>query len=152
MGNICRSPAAEGVMRAMLQKAGLGKMMTVDSAGTLDYHTGKQPDKRMVDAAAKRGVILDHQARQVRANDLVNFDLILAMDKDNLAEIKTLDPEARYRSKIKLFGEFCTRYKITEVPDPYLGGSADFELVLDLLEDGCAEIVCRIQAGTMLPP
>jgi protein-tyrosine phosphatase len=152
MGNICRSPAAEGVLRAKLQEAGLGKAMVVDSAGTLDYHTGKQPDKRMVDAAALRGVILDHQARQVRSNDLLEFDLVLAMDRDNLAEIKALDPEARYRSKIKLFGEFCTTHKITEVPDPYLGGPADFELVLDLMEDGCSEIVGRIQAGTLLPP
>ncbi len=149
MGNICRSPAAEGMMLAKLQKAGLAQMVVVDSAGTLDYHIGKQPDKRMVDAAARRGVRLDHLARQVQAVDLRDFDMVLAMDQDNLAEIKLLDPDARLRDKIKLFGEFCTRHKVSEVPDPYTGGPADFELVLDLLEDGCTELVRRIQAGEL---
>lgn len=152
MGNICRSPAAEGMMRAKLQEAGLGHTMTVDSAGTLNYHTGKQPDKRMIDAAAKRGVVLDHQARQIHAGDLHDFDLILAMDKDNLAEIMSLDPAARFRDKIKLFCEFCTRHQVSEVPDPYTGGAADFEFVLDLLEDGCSEVVRRIQAGLLPSP
>ncbi len=151
MGNICRSPAAEGMMRAKLQEAGIEQTVAVDSAGTIDYHIGNQPDKRMVDAAAKRGVHLNHQARQVLANDLRDFDLVLAMDQDNLAEIKLLDSDAKFRSKIKLFGEFCTRHKIIEVPDPYLGGPADFEFVLDLLEDGCAELVSRIQTKTLLP-
>jgi len=150
MGNICRSPAAEGVMRAKLHEAGLAQIAAVDSAGTIDYHVGKQPDKRMLQASAARGVPLHHLARQVRAEDLREFDLILAMDRDNLADITSLDPHGRFRGKIKLFCEFCTEHDETEVPDPYHGGPAGFELVLDLLEDGCTELVRRIQAGTLL--
>ena len=152
MGNICRSPAAEGVMRARLQEAGLGQSVAVDSAGTIDYHVGKQPDKRMCQASAARGVPLDHLARQVRAHDLREFDVILAMDHDNLAEIRSLDPGGQFRDKVKLFCEFCTEHDAAEVPDPYYGGPEGFEVVLDLLEDGCTELVRRIQAGTLLPP
>lgn len=150
MGNICRSPAAEGVMRAKLQAAGLSQVVALDSAGTIDFHVGKPPDKRMLQASAARGVPLDHLARQVCAEDLRRFDLILAMDRDNLADIKSLDPQGRFRAKIRLFCEFCTEHDRTEVPDPYHGGPAGFELVLDLLEDGCTELVRRIQAGTLL--
>lgn len=152
MGNICRSPAAEGVMRARLRELQLDQSVLVDSAGTIDYHVGKHPDKRMSSAAAARGVPLNHLARQVRADDLREFDLVLAMDRDNLADIKSLDPQGRFRNKIKLFCEFCTEHEETEVPDPYLGGQAGFEFVLDLLEDGCAELVRRIQAGALPSP
>lgn len=137
-------------MRAKLNEAGLEKSVFVDSAGTLDYHIGKLPDHRMVAAAASCGVRLEHRARQFQAADLGDFDLILAMDRNNLADIKSLDPGARFSGKIKLFGEFCTIHKVTEIPDPYTGGPEDFELVLDLLDDGCAELVRRIQAKTLL--
>ena len=106
----------------------------------------------MCQASAARGVPLQHRARQVRAEDLREFDLILAMDHDNLAEIKSLDPDGRFSGKIKLFCEFCTEHEEAEVPDPYHGGPAGFELVLDLLEEGCAEIVRRSQAGTLILP
>ncbi len=152
MGNICRSPAAEGVMRASLQQAGLGQTVTVDSAGTLDYHAGKLPDPRMRRAASARGLTLDHRARAITAEDLRAFDLVLAMDRENLQYVKGLDRAGKFSSKIRMFCDFCTRHNLAEVPDPYLGGSADFELVLDLLEDGCAEVTRRIQAGTLLPP
>ncbi len=149
MGNICRSPAAEGVLRQKLREAGLDQKVTVDSAGTIDFHIGKLPDSRMRQAAKKRGLILDHHARQVNAEDLERFDLILVMDRDNLKNVKSLDRNEKFATKIKLFCEFCTQHTETEVPDPYHGGPEGFELVLDLLEDGCAEIVRRNQNGKL---
>lgn len=150
MGNICRSPAAEGVLRHLLVNAQLDKEVIVDSAGTIDYHAGKLPDSRMRQAAEKRGLKLEHRARQVIADDLGEFDLILVMDHDNLRNVKSLYHSGKFADKIRLFCKFCTRHTETEVPDPYLGGAAGFELVLDLLEDGCTEIVRRIHNGTLL--
>ena len=147
MGNICRSPAAEGVMKHQLQQAGL--KAEVDSAGTINFHTGKLPDERMRRAAARRGIQLTHPARQVRASDLVEFDLVLVMDSENLRNVRRLDPMRVHHDKIIPFCEFCTGHDETEVPDPYTGGDADFEHVLDLLEDGCAELVRRIKDGTL---
>ncbi len=150
MGNICRSPAAEGVMLQHLEDAGLEKDITVDSAGTLDYHVGHLPDARMRAAATRRGLSLTHRARQVKPDDLRNFDLILVMDRENLHEIMHLSGARQHEAKIKLFCEFCTEHDAEEVPDPYYGGAQGFEIVLDLLEDGCAEITRRIQKGTLL--
>ncbi len=149
MGNICRSPAAEGVLRHLLVNARLDEEVTVDSAGTIDFHIGRLPDPRMILAAEQRGLKLEHRGRQVNAADLVKFDLILVMDRDNLSNVKMLDRHKKSGMKIKLFCELCTEHKETEVPDPYHGGADGFELVLDLLEDGCAEIVRRIQNGTL---
>lgn len=150
MGNICRSPAAEGVLRDLLEKARLDKDVIVDSAGTIDYHIGMLPDLRMRQAAEKRGLNLEHRARQVKTDDLVKFDLVLVMDRDNLRNVKSLDRNEKSATKIRLFCEYCTDHSESEVPDPYHGGAEGFELVLDLLEDGCAEIVRRIQDGTLL--
>ncbi len=150
MGNICRSPAAEGVLRDLLEKARLDKDVIVDSAGTIDYHIGKLPDPRMRQAAEKRGLNLEHRARQVKTDDLVKFDLVLVMDRDNLRNVKSLDRNEKSATKIRLFCEYCTDHSESEVPDPYHGGAEGFELVLDLLEDGCAEIVRRIQDGMLL--
>lgn len=150
MGNICRSPAAEGVMLRHLQEAGLDKDVRVDSAGTLDYHVGKLPDSRMRHAAAERGLTLTHRARQVTAADLKLFDLIMVMDRENLHEVMHLPNAPEYADKIKLFCEYCTEHEQSEVPDPYYGGAQGFELVLDLLEDGCGELTRRLQAGTLL--
>jgi len=147
MGNICRSPAAEGVMLAELAKAGLSDTVTVDSAGTLDYHVGKLADHRMRQASTRRSLELLHRARQVRKEDLSEFDLILPMDLDNLGELHRLDPKGEYRDKVRLFTTFCTTHTETEVPDPYYGESDGFELVLDILQDGCAEIARQIKAG-----
>ena len=150
MGNICRSPAAEGVMRAKLQEASLGKKVDVDSAGTIDFHIGKLPDSRMRRAASARGIELTHHARQVSAADLEEFDHVLVMDRENFSSVKSLDHDGKFTAKIKLFCEFCTKHIETEVPDPYLGTARDFENVLDILDDGCAEIVRRIQTGTLV--
>ena len=147
MGNICRSPAAEGVMKHQLAAAGLTDAVEVDSAGTINLHAGNPPDSRMTHAAAQRGITLAHQARQITPKDLAEFDLILVMDKDNLREVRRLDPERQYDARVKLFCEYCTEHSLKEVPDPYYGGADGFELVLDLLEDGCANLVKNVASG-----
>jgi protein-tyrosine phosphatase len=150
MGNICRSPAAHGVMQKMLLDAGLDKQARVDSAGTINLHAGKLPDARMRKAAQRRGYSLTHPARQVRRSDLDDFDLVLVMDLENLANVERLADPRKHKGKVRLFCEFCTKHDETEVPDPYYGGEEGFEFVLDLLEDGCAELLRRIQSGSPL--
>ncbi len=150
MGNICRSPAAEGVMLHQLEEAGLNGQVSVDSAGTLNYHAGNLPDTRMRQAASQRGLDLTHRARQITPEDLEKFDLILVMDQDNKHEVMLLSGAKAHVAKIKMFCEFCTGHSETEVPDPYYGGAQGFDLVLDLLEDGCAEITRRLKEGTLL--
>lgn len=145
MGNICRSPAAEGVMKHQLAAAGALGKAEVDSAGTINLHAGNPPDSRMTAAAANRGIELVHRARQVTAKDLADFDLVLVMDEDNLRDVRRLDREGKYADKIKLFCDYTTRHSQTEVPDPYYGGPDGFELVLDLLEDGCANLVKEVR-------
>lgn len=141
MGNICRSPAGEGVLRARLAAAGLANRVTVDSAGTIGYHAGSPPDRRMRAAASRRGYDLDSRARQVTAADLDRFDLILTMDEDNRRDVLALARDDRQRARVRAFCEFCQTHAETEVPDPYYGGDQGFEHVLDLLEDGCAGVI-----------
>lgn len=146
LGNICRSPAADGVMRTLVAQAGWSKRIEIDSAGTAGWHSGKLPDPRMRAAGKQRGHTLDHCARQICADDLERFDLILAMDRENLRDIEALDRQRQHRSKIRLFCDFCTEHAMYEVPDPYYGGPEDFEKVLDLMEDGCAGILRHAQS------
>jgi protein-tyrosine phosphatase len=128
LGNICRSPTAEAVLRAKLEAAGLGKQVAVDSAGTGDWHVGSPPDARSQRHAAKRGYDLSSlRGRQVAEADFHRFDLILAMDEDNLADLQRLAPEGSSCAEVRLFASI-------EVPDPYTGGAAGFEQVLDLVE------------------
>jgi protein-tyrosine phosphatase len=150
MGNICRSPAAHGVMEKMLADAGLQQRLTIDSAGTINLHAGKLPDSRMRHAAGLRGYPLTHLARQVVHGDLDDFDLVLVMDLDNLSHVEPMAHPQRHVGKVRLFSEFCTKHKDREVPDPYYGGAAGFEKVLDMMEDGCAEIIRRLKEGTLL--
>ena len=150
MGNICRSPAGEGVLRHKLKDAGLDSAVSVDSAGTINFHAGKPPDSRMRAAARNRGIELVHHARQVTAEDLQKFDLVLVADRENLRDVMELPGAEKAASKIRLFCEFCSAHDEPEVPDPYYGGPAGFELVLDLLEDGCDGIVRRIRHGESL--
>lgn len=145
MGNICRSPAAEGVMLHQLKKSRLNDQIRIDSAGTYGFHAGNLPDKRMRAAASRRGILLEHRAREIQPADLDGFDLVLVMDRENLANVRALDPDNRHQDKIRLFCDYCTEHDEKEVPDPYYGGPDGFELVLDLLEDGCAEITRRLQ-------
>lgn len=141
MGNICRSPAAECVMNHLIENSGSGERVECDSAGTLGYHAGSAPDPRMQQAMRKRGIKVTGKARKVRKEDLQEFDLILAMDRDNLSELHKLDSAKQYRDKVRLFGEYCQHTPGAEVPDPYYGGEAGFEQVMDMLEDGCAQLL-----------
>jgi protein-tyrosine phosphatase len=150
MGNICRSPAAQGVIEKMVEDAGMQDRVELDSAGTISMHAGELPDPRMRQAASRRGYPLTHRARQVDRSDIDAFDLILVMDLENFADVESLANPQKHKGKLRLFSEFCTKHDDTEVPDPYHGGSAGFEKVLDMLEDGCAEILLRLKEGTLL--
>ena len=141
MGNICRSPAAEGVFRHFVKEMGWERHIGCDSAGTLDFHTGSPPDDRMRQAALGRGIHLDGSARQIAANDLAEFDLVLCMDRDNLEYVRQLAGQGRLRAQIRLFCEFVSDRNIRDVPDPYYGGADGFDTVMDLLEDGCANLL-----------
>ena len=134
MGNICRSPTAEGVFRRHVAEAGLDDVVEIDSAGTHAYHVGEPPDMRAQQAAERRGVSLaDIRARRVGPDDFERFHYIIAMDEDNLVMLHEQADEA-HREKIRLFLEFGSGPE-TEVPDPYYGGATGFERVLDLVED-----------------
>lgn len=145
MGNICRSPAGENVMRKLLEEAGLDSDINCDSAGTIGYHRGNPPDPRMSAAGRKRGLPMTGSARQVKRSDLDTFDLVLAMDDDNYDDLIRLSTSEN-KAKVKRFCDFCINHSDTEVPDPYYGGAQGFEHVLDLLEDGCAQILESIKA------
>jgi len=140
MGNICRSPTAHAVMRHKVEQANLSDKLTIDSAGTHAYHTGETPDPRSRDTAKQRGINTDDiYARAIESDDYYNFDLILAMDADNLQLIQQGAPSDA-SAQVQLFLESAVqqaRTTQTEVPDPYYGGAQGFELVFDLVELGC---------------
>jgi protein-tyrosine phosphatase len=145
-GNICRSPAAEGIMNHMIEKEGLQKEITVDSAGTIDYHLGELPDARIIRHSGMRGYKLAHKARMfIAEKDFEEFDYIIAMDEENLSYIKSLDTENRYSKKIYKMTDFRTEIKADEVPDPFYGAPKHFERVLDILEDACKGLCSRIK-------
>lgn len=158
MGNICRSPTAEGVLRAKLQQAGLADMVHVDSAGTHGYHSSEPPDARATRHAAQRGYDLSTQrARPVAPEDFQRFDLLLAMDEDNLAWLRERAPEAvrAHPGRIALLLSHAGRHARTrEVPDPYYGGPAGFDHVLDLVEQACDGLVehLRVELGAPSMP
>lgn len=145
MGNICRSPTAEGVLRHRLQRAALGSVVAVDSAGTYGGHAGDAPDPRAQKHALKRGVDLSRlRARKVTPEDFQRFQLILAMDDDNLAALARLQPPGAPAPR--LLTEFARRPGAPrEVPDPYYGGPDGFEHVLDLIEDACDGVLAHLQ-------
>ena len=144
MGNICRSPTAHGVLRHKIAAQGLSDQIRVDSAGTHNYHPGSPPDRRSQKAATRRGYDLsDLRARQIQATDFTRHDLILAMDFDNLALLQSECP-AQFKSKLRRLTEFCLRHQSPVVPDPYYGGSAGFDEVLDLVEDACDGLLVHL--------
>ncbi|HXH04072.1 MAG TPA: low molecular weight protein-tyrosine-phosphatase [Candidatus Competibacteraceae bacterium] len=146
MGNICRSPTAEGVLRRKLLQDGLHQRVLVDSAGTHSYHIGSPPDRRSQEAALRRGIDLSGlRARQVAAEDLERFDYILAMDQDNLAHLLTLSRSVQQREKIRLLLEFAPEVGEQEVPDPYYGGVVGFERVLDLIEQASVGLIRHLR-------
>jgi len=134
MGNICRSPTAEGVFRARVDEEHLGNRISIDSAGTHAYHVGDPPDRRATQAALNRDIDLSTQrARRVGDSDYENFDFILAMDRDNLDILTSHCPD-EHSHKLSLFLEFAHGADVAEVPDPYYGGTKGFDRVLDLIE------------------
>lgn len=149
MGNICRSPTAHGVMQHLINEAGLQQQMQVDSCGTHGYHVGEPPDARSQRHAARRGYDLSLQrARPLQAADFAGFDLILVMDSANEQAVRARCP-ADAQHKIYRLTAFCQRCQAHEVPDPYYGGYAGFEHVLDLAEDACASLLQVVR--TALP-
>jgi protein-tyrosine phosphatase len=124
-------------MNHLVQKAGLSDTIICDSAGTSSYHIGSAPDRRMNMAAKKRGIELVGSARQFTRQDFEDFDLILAMDRDNYSDILSLDRASVYKDKVRLMCDFCTHHSLKEVPDPYYGGPEGFDRVIDLLFDAC---------------
>ena len=143
LGNICRSPAAEGVFLHLLKQRGLSERFVVDSAGTGGWHVGNPADRRMQAAANRRGIDLPSRARQICLDDFSSFDLVLTMDDDNLAAVRGLAQEAGAgaTATITPMLHYARNFSETEVPDPYYGGEAGFEHVLDLLEDACANLL-----------
>jgi len=145
MGNICRSPTAEGVMRALVETAGEGLSVTIDSAGTHAYHEGEQPDRRAAQVALLRGIDLSTQrARAVQPADFDTFDLILAMDEDNLASLQKMQPE-NCRAEVGLFMNYSRKSPGASVPDPYYGGSLGFERVLDMLDESAQGLLAELR-------
>lgn len=141
MGNICRSPTAEAVLRHRVQRAGLAARVEIDSAGTYAGHVGSPPDERSIAHAARRGYDLtDQRARRVVAADFDSFDLLLAMDDDNLATLIERCPAER-QQRVRRLMAFAPEGSPTAVPDPYYGGAAGFEYVLDLIELACDGLV-----------
>jgi protein-tyrosine phosphatase len=138
LGNICRSPTAEAVMRGLVREAGLEDEIQIDSAGTGDWHVGEPPDARATEAAAQRGVTLAGEARQVRPGDFAEYDLLLGMDRDNLAELRALAPDAAAEEKIRMLRSYDPAASgDLDVPDPYYGGVRGFETVVAQIEAAC---------------
>ena len=145
MGNICRSPTAEGVFRQLARESGLAQHLVIDSAGTHNYHPGSPPDQRSQQHAALRGYDLsDLRARQINDQDFEKFDLLLVMDWDNLALTEQLCPPEQV-SKIRRLTEFCLKHDAAVIPDPYDGGAAGFDHVLDLVEDASRGLLMHVE-------
>lgn len=148
MGNICRSPTAQGVFEALVRAEGLDHAIMADSAGTHGYHIGKPPDARAAEAAARRGIDLSgYRARQVQVADFAAFDLMLAMDRDNHRAIMNLARDAGGAGAVpRLFLEFAPETGVVEVPDPYYGGADGFEHVLDLAQAASLGLLAELRA------
>ncbi len=150
MGNICRSPTAEGVFRHKVIKAGLAQQIHIDSAGTHAYHVGEQPDARAQSAASKRDIDLSTQrARRVSGHDFTEFDFIIAMDNSNEYDLRSISP-SMHEDKIHLFLNFATNTRVCEVPDPYYGRGDGFETVLDLVEDASDGLLAHLQEAGLI--
>lgn len=146
LGNICRSPSAEAVFNALIEKNGLENEFQCDSAGTAAYHVGEPADYRMRQFARKRGFDLTSISRPVdSARDFDRFDYIIGMDRQNVRDLKAMARNETERKKIFLMTDFCLNKSYDSVPDPYFGDSAGFELVLDILEDACNGLLQKLQ-------
>lgn len=150
LGNICRSPAAEGVMQRIVAERGMEHRFEIDSAGTYGGHAGDLPDRRMRVHARRRGYDLTHRSRRVTGDDLEHFDLIVGMDSSNVYDLRSMAATVEETAKIVPMGRFIRRFPhYDHVPDPYYEGSEGFELVLDLLEDSCEALLDYILVEKM---
>jgi protein-tyrosine phosphatase len=148
LGNICRSPTAEGVMRALVRDAGLEDRVEIDSAGTGGWHAGEPPDARATEAAHRRGVTLTGAARQIVPEDFDRFDLIVAMDRENLRGLLAVAPDEEAAEKVRLLREFDPETSgDLDVPDPYYGGERGFETVLDHVQAACRGLLAELRAA-----
>lgn len=148
MGNICRSPAGEGVFKHLVASRGIKDRFEIDSAGTIGYHAGEKPDDRMTKAAARRGIEIRGRARQFVRRDFDQFDLVIAMDQDNYDDILMLAPGDVAASRVKLLCSFIPGCRVADVPDPYYGGPAGFEEVLDLIQEAGGFILEKLLEET----
>lgn len=145
LGNICRSPTAEGVFRKLVAEANLAAQIAADSAGTHAYHIGDPPDRRAQQAAARRGIDLSGlRGRQATHRDFTEFDYVLAMDEENFANLRAICPGGQ-EHKLRLFLEFAPARREREVPDPYFGGEAGFDRVLDMIEEAAQGLIEHIR-------
>lgn len=142
MGNICRSPTAEGIFRKLVTAAGRDVEFSIDSAGTIGYHAGEKADSRMRSAAAARGYDLTSLARRIEPDDFHRFDWIVTMDDDNFEDVDRINPGGRAR--VVRMCDYCEAHDVKEVPDPYYGGEEGFHTVIDILEDACGNFLRRI--------
>ena len=146
LGNICRSPAAEAMMQMLVERNGLADRVVLDSAGKYGGHSGERSDARMRRAALARGIDITHRARQVREEDFERFDMIIAMDDNNYEALFRLAPDREAQQRIYRFREFLRHNpNWSYIPDPYYEGHEGFELVLDLLEDGCSTLLEKLR-------
>jgi protein-tyrosine phosphatase len=147
MGNICRSPTAEGVFRKLVREAGLEQQIRIDSAGTHAYHVGEPPDRRAQETALRRGIQLGHlRARRALREDFEAFDYVLAMDHDNFRSLEALcPPGSGLEQRLKLFMDFAPHLSVREVPDPYYGAAGGFDSVFDLVEIAAAGLLEEIR-------
>ncbi|CAK7067539.1 MAG: Putative low molecular weight protein-tyrosine-phosphatase [Parabacteroides sp.] len=141
LGNICRSPSAEAVMKKLVKDTGMEARFEIDSAGIIGYHEGEPADQRMRAHAARRGYVLDSISRPVRIADFFDFDLIIGMDDKNISDLKRKAPDLESENKIHRMTQFSRNKLYDYVPDPYYSGAEGFELVLDLLEDACSGLL-----------
>ncbi|HEY7379195.1 MAG TPA: low molecular weight protein-tyrosine-phosphatase [Steroidobacteraceae bacterium] len=145
LGNICRSPTAEAVLRELVRREAPDLALEIDSAGIGDWHIGEPPDERALAAARRRGLDMSRlRARQIASEDFARFDFILAMDRANLADLRRRAP-SQYRERVQLFLEFAPELEVDEVPDPYYGGEAGFEEVLDLAEQAARGLLSYLR-------
>lgn len=145
LGNICRSVTAEEVFRTLANRAGVGDQFTVDSAGMIDYHEGELADSRMRACAQRRGYHLTHRSRPVRKEDFTRFDLIVAMDDNNVRQLHNATPSEEAKQKVVRMADYLTEHPHTFIPDPYYDGPEAFDLVVTLLEDACAELLRKVR-------
>ncbi len=145
MGNICRSPMAEGVFLHILRREKHESDFVVDSAGTISYHAGEMADSRMRMHAARRGYTLESRSRKVTRNDFETFDLIVAMDDANFDALCDMANSVDEKNKIVRMTDYCTKHQATHIPDPYYGGERGFEYVIDLLEDACENLFSQVR-------